>query len=373
MKLLLVSLDRKAFDAGDPARERLAALAGAFEELHVIVYARKSLGLERTRIAENAWLHPTASAGRFSYIPDAIRLGTALARTGRPDLVSGQDLGETGIAAWRIAKRLRVPLQLQDHADVFDPEFAREGAGNRVRALVGSWLVGKADCLRSVHPAAAARIARRFPALAPRIAVLPVFVDLARFGEPGPVAAVRERYPRFRRIALMASRLVPQKDIGFALRAFADAAVPDAGLVVLGEGPLRERLEGEARALGIGDRVAFAPWEPDLAPWYRAADLFLLSSRYESYGRTLVEAAAAGLPFVSTDVGVARMLADAGAGTVVALDDAKGFATAIAAGFASPPARQDRATPAIAPLTGTSMAAYRERFRASLERCAPRV
>lgn len=48
----------------------------------------------------------------------------------------------------------------------------------------------------------------------------------------------------------------------------------------------------------------FVGWQQDPAPHYRGADILLVASRYEGYGRMFVEAAAAGLPIVSTDVGV---------------------------------------------------------------------
>lgn len=47
------------------------------------------------------------------------------------------------------------------------------------------------------------------------------------------------------------------------------------------------------------------PWTNDLASYYKGADVYLLTSNYEGYGRTAVEAAACGLPVVMTDVGLA--------------------------------------------------------------------
>lgn len=369
MKVLMVSLDRKAFVSGDPARARFASYGSVFEEVHIIVYAKRDLGFSEAKIAENVWLYPTNSKSRLGYVGDAIRL----ARGRSVDIVSGQDLGETGFAAWRIARMLNVPLQLQDHADVFDPYFARESLGNRLRVSMARFLLPKADCIRTVLPGGKERIAVRFPKLEERITVLPVYTPTDRFKGTAASFSLHDRYPQFSWICLMATRLVPQKDIGFALRAFAEANVEGGGLVIVGEGPLKDALAQEAVELGIEDRVVFVPWELDLVSYYKTADLFLLSSAYESYCRTLVEAAASGLPFVSTDVGIASALVEAGAaGTVVAHGNHAAFRNAIRswheAGKAS--AEAGKGLAAVERLAGRDEDEYRARYRESLARCA---
>lgn len=105
----------------------------------------------------------------------------------------------------------------------------------------------------------------------------------------------------------MASRLTREKNIELALRAFALArkSVLEAGLVVVGDGDEKKRLLNVVRSLGISKAVIFEPWTDDLASYYKTADVFLNTSLYEGYGRTLVEARTAGIPVISTDVGVA--------------------------------------------------------------------
>jgi len=372
MKVLMVSLDRKVFEEGDPARVRLAAYGEVFEELHIIVYATKTAAYAKQRIAPNVWVYPTDSLHKVFYIPDAVSIAKQLSKNGTAiDVVSGQDLAETGIAAWRIARSRRVPLQLQDHADVFDPYFAKESVGNKIRVLVASLLIPKADCIRAVLPSGKERIASRFPTLKERISVLPVYTSVGAWKDTEPSFSVHDRFPQFSYIALMASRLVPQKDIEFALYAFKNADVKGSGLLVVGEGRLKTALENTVRLLGLEERVVFLPWEKDLVSFYKTADLFLLSSRYESYCRTLVEAAAAGLPFVSTDVGVAKTLVEAGAkGVVVSHDDLEGFTSAIRSAHQAGKDTGTSSLEAIARLQGATETEYRERYRATLEMCA---
>jgi glycosyltransferase involved in cell wall biosynthesis len=75
----------------------------------------------------------------------------------------------------------------------------------------------------------------------------------------------------------------------------------DACLMILGEGELRPVLESLVNKLGVGNRVAMPGFVDDPAPFYRSANLFVLSSNYEGFGNVIVEALACGTPVVSTD------------------------------------------------------------------------
>jgi glycosyltransferase involved in cell wall biosynthesis len=81
--------------------------------------------------------------------------------------------------------------------------------------------------------------------------------------------------------------------------------VPDLGLVVVGEGPERPRLEWLARDLEVSDRVYFAGQRSrkDALGLMAACDLFVLNSTYEGFPHVVLEAMALGLPVIATAVG----------------------------------------------------------------------
>ena len=121
-----------------------------------------------------------------------------------------------------------------------------------------------------------------------------------------------------------------EKDHAMLLGAL--AAMPDqaARVLLVGDGPERQRLEPLAAKLGVADRVTFAGATEDPAPFYREMDAFVLSSRTEQMPLSLLEAMASGLPVASTDVGdVRRMLPQGSRGGIVEA----GNATALAGVF----------------------------------------
>jgi len=138
-----------------------------------------------------------------------------------------------------------------------------------------------------------------------RLAVLPIFVDIGRFGGPQADAALASKFARFPTRILFVGRLESEKDPSLAVRSFAGAAPADSCLIVVGSGSGRGQLGKLAEELGVADRVFFEG-ERDSAPYYKVADLVLCTSRYEGYGLVIIEALGSGKPVLSTDVGVAR-------------------------------------------------------------------
>lgn len=102
----------------------------------------------------------------------------------------------------------------------------------------------------------------------------------------------------------IAARLVPQKGLAHALHAWPELlhAVPQAHLVIAGDGPLRAELESETDALNLRGRVHFLGWRHDVPHIMAGLDVFLLPSLWEGFGLVLLEAMAQRLPIVATQV-----------------------------------------------------------------------
>ncbi len=137
-------------------------------------------------------------------------------------------------------------------------------------------------------------------------------VDLSQFG-PGkvPERIYRKfRLPKNRPIVLYVGRVDPEKSLSKIVEAFAGVLdkVPDAMLVIVGDGTDRQHLTDLAKALGIEKSLRFPGrvYPPDVMEIYRAARLFATASETETQGIVLIEAAATGLPLVAVDAGAVR-------------------------------------------------------------------
>jgi phenylacetate-CoA ligase len=117
--------------------------------------------------------------------------------------------------------------------------------------------------------------------------------------------------------------------------------VGGAHLVVVGDGPERAAVHQRAADLDVLDAVTFAGAVPhrDTPAFYRAADVFALSSEFDNSPNALLEAMASGLPIVSTDVGGVREFVDVpDGGAIVPSGDAGALAGAIERYMTSPSA-----------------------------------
>ena len=172
-----------------------------------------------------------------------------------------------------------------------------------------------------------------------RVSVLP---------NPSPVVAELGQRDELRRkfglngaTLAFAGRLTAQKSLGRALEAVARA--DGVKLVIAGEGPERELLQTRAGELGIGDRVTFLGAQPRerIVELFHAADATILSSSWENFPHTVVEALAVGTPVLAMQAGgVAEVVHDGVNGLLVAAGDTAALGEAVRRYFADDELRE---------------------------------
>ncbi|MFF3319643.1 glycosyltransferase [Streptomyces sp. NPDC003035] len=227
-----------------------------------------------------------------------------LIRTLRPALVHAHS-AKAGLCA-RLALRGRIPTVYQPHAWSF------EAVDGTVAALAGLWerraarwthrVICVSDAERRTGEEAGVRAAW---------SVIHNGVDVARFAtEPTTGETAHPSAPGAADgsggdgpLVVCVGRLCRQKGQDVLLTAWPAvlAEIPTARLVLVGDGPDRERLRAAAPP-----SVRFAGAVDDTAPWYRAADLVVLPSRWEGMALAPLEAMASGRPVVVSDVDGAR-------------------------------------------------------------------
>jgi len=159
-------------------------------------------------------------------------------------------------------------------------------------------------------------------------------IDVKRFQQGGDRLAVLRSLgmPPLGQVVGTIARLAPQKGVAYFIEAAA-MLVKDyqVNFVIIGDGPLRRRLEAEAAERGLGQRVFFAGERRDIPEILSALDLFVLPSVTEGFPLTLLEAMAAGKPVVATTAGgIPEAVVDQRTGLLVPPRDAQALAWAIA-------------------------------------------
>jgi len=315
MNVLFIGIDHTLCDppasdcSSSLTREQI--LARHLDTYHLLIMTLKKSAAQPLRmIGNNLRIYASRSASVFSMVRDAWRMAADICREQPVDLISTQDPLLTGWVGYRLSRRFGLPWNVQLHGDYLNnPYWLRESMQNRGYNLLGKYLLPRTDTIIAVHPELKRCLERLInPDRVPRY-YLPhgLGIDTALFREieSTALADVPQKKGDETRV-LFAGRLVAQKNLRALLHAIPQVlrVYPKTLFLLAGEGPQRNRLQTLSRSLKITANIR---WLGDLAyrdmpSVYRASDLFVLPSFYEGYPRVLMEAAASGLPIVSTPI-----------------------------------------------------------------------
>lgn len=306
MHVMMISLDASML--GDPhgnTVQRHVEYANRTGELTVVAYNPAVQPKPVTRIADNFVIYPTNT--RPTLFPwAAYRVAVRVQRVHPADVVTTQDPFATGLVGVLLKRRFGVPLDMQNHSSFLDnPVWVHERPlRNRLLVLLSKLTIRAADTHRVLtHGEQQRYLARGIPA--ERVAVLPTPTDVRLCAAPVPDAAIRalrERLgvPADAPVILWVGLPVAFKNVDLLLAAYqrVRAQHPDARLVMVGDFSARPDFKAHAEAAGVifTGRVA----HDDLPLYYHMADVYTHSSRYEGFGKVLVEALATGTPVIAT-------------------------------------------------------------------------
>lgn len=286
---------------GVPLHLRRLALAvreRGFEPAVVSLYPPGPVG----RMLEEAGIEVEGCGGRGGWDFRVIRRLAGIIRRRQPDLVHAL-LFHANFAARRAARRAGLPrarviceiqtVEVERRWHLLVDRFTHRGC----RCTIGN--------SQSVvdHLAAHARIPRD------RLRLVRGGLEPERLQQAKPIPRRDLGYSDEDKLVLWVGRLDPVKGLELLLPAFAalDADL-NAHLLLVGEGPLRPRLEQQLSELHLQARVRLLGTRNDVPALLKTADVFVFPSRTEGLPNALLEAMAAGCPIVATDVAGCRDL-----------------------------------------------------------------
>ena len=306
MHVLMISLDASLLGAqhGNTVQRHLE-YAQRVGDLTIVTYTPASAPRSMQQFADNFAVYPANT--RPIFFPwAAYRLAARLHRQRPFDLVSTQDPFATGIVGLLLKWRLGLPLDVQNHSSFFNNAawIAERPLRNRALHALGCFVARRADTLRVLTSDEKAQVVR-IGVAAERVTVLstPTHVDLFTPPvAPERLAALRATLgiPAEAPVVLWVGRPAAVKNVDLLLDAIRQvrAARPDARLILAGD--FSERPDFVRRA--ESERVVFPGRvdHADLPAYYQMAAVYAHTSRYEGFGKVIVEALAAGTPVVAT-------------------------------------------------------------------------
>lgn len=326
MKILMFSSDPNIADMNSAAAQRMVEYGNLVSKLTILVLLRK----KKPDVQLSEKVEVRVLSGRIMRFYKSFFVARQLFKKEKYDLIVAQDI-EHAAVAWKLSVWHKVPWQMQIHADIFSPYFWRQSFVNKLRVITAKTLIPRASCIRVVSK----RIKNSLEGLGYRaegVATLPIYIDLEKFKKTEPKFNLHQKYPEFDFVILSVARLTKEKNVSLAIEAMAEIVKkhPKAGLVIVGDGPERKSLELRIKNYELSKNVKLEGWSDDVVSYYKSADCFLLTSNYEGYGMAVVEAMAAGLPVVMTDVGVAEdLVRDNETGLVVPVGNSNRVSLAI--------------------------------------------
>ncbi len=287
----------------------------------------------------------TTGAGRTAYIARAIRLALRAALDRSPDLITTQDPFLTAYVGLSVRRRIRRPVIIQNHSSFLgEPHWVRERpvVYHALRELARA-LLRRADGWRVVNEREREYYVERLRLPPDRVRVLPVPCRIEPFlVDPAPSEVERRRaelgLSETDKVLLWVGRPVKVKRLPILFSVFerVRAEHPGARLVLVGDPslvPYEERHTPLPQGAVWAGQVAF----DDLPAFYALADVFVLTSSYEGFGRVLVEAGAAARPAVATATAGARDIIRHGeTGFLAPVDDSQALAAHVRALLAAP-------------------------------------
>jgi glycosyltransferase involved in cell wall biosynthesis len=303
MNLLMISGDRSILQGKKgPFWYLLEEMVRYWNRIDVITpYAgRNHSHIDEQGLFGKVHFHP--SSHRLWYQPRwIVKKGKELIRSHAHTVISVHEYPPfyNGLGTEWLSRRTGVPYALEIHHIVGYPKAASpaEWIGKHLSHL---FLVNDAYGASKVRCVSrgAAGVLERWGARKDTLYIIPSFYLDQESLQPDPT--IQKEFD-----IVCCGRLVANKGHKEVLHAL--QKLPEAMLLIVGDGPLRWRLENYAERLKVSDRVHFAGWLPESSDVYRAiqsAKVFVMNSKSEGGPRVALEAMALGMPIISTRVGV---------------------------------------------------------------------
>ncbi len=329
INLLLISLDSTILSKNSDSHRRMSSYATQLFTLSILVMTKTHLP---------SILEPFYATGfdgwRIVRFIKAYILGCRWIHERHINLVSVQDPFESGLLGFLISRRARAKLEVQLHGDFFGNEyFRRMSWWNSLRCFFGIFILRRAHAIRVVsHRIKQSLIQRGFDEK--RMYVIPI--SSTNIYEEKTRARVLNS-DAFNIVCV--ARLSKEKNVALIARAlpYILGTIPHAHVTIVGEGSESAEIRANAKSLGVRESITLVGHQKDVTPYYRDADVVVIPSCTEGWGRVAIEAMGFSKVVVMTDVGLAgEVLIHEHNGLIIPIDDVSALVRAVISLYSHP-------------------------------------
>ena len=318
MNVLIIGKDSEIFKDGSnhsndvlsrhcQYSEVLKKQFGDLSNIRILNYSCKKSQFKKRQVTAGMIIYPTQSIRRFTFLLDAARILPSLFHGWKPDLITAQEPWEEGILAWVTARITRAKFLQQLHLDIFSVAWKCEKPINRLKRLLGGFILKRADAVRVVSEGLKYKTLESLKLPLNKVYSVPVSVELF----PSNQLLNKEKYkenifPGLSKfpLVLYVGRFYAPKN----LQLWVDVAIhilqnrPDVRFLLVGDGPDFSEIQARIKASKYSHNFIL-PGKKNhekLPEIFSAADVFLMTSSHEGFGRVILEAQFSGIPVVST-------------------------------------------------------------------------
>lgn len=290
LNVLMVSIDQSLAYADSQSARRVVRYGNVVDHLMIITIGPQ---ISYMQPKQNVEIVVLARSNKLLTLWRYVRAIHVQVGTKKWQLLTVQDAYYLGFLCWLLAWWHGLKMEVQVHG------FEKQ---NMFRRLLTHWLLPRADSVRTVSQRYVQLLTRAYPAIVQKIVCVPVYTPVEIY-QRSSYSVSSARLFTF----MTVGRLVAVKNISLQIRAIHELKKQGiiCRLLIVGEGLKYESLQAKTQSLEVDSLVSFIGWQNNVAPYYHESDAFLLTSDSEGWGMVVIEAAAAGLPIIMTDVGCA--------------------------------------------------------------------
>ncbi|HPL95297.1 MAG TPA: glycosyltransferase family 4 protein [bacterium] len=332
MNILMLSSDKTVLNGtriGDTIN-RLELYGKNLTWLDVVVYANKKENFDTVKISSNVTGIPSNSWSKLFFCFDVIKIFHRLNLKHKIDLIIAQDPFIFALAGWWLKKKYKIKLLIHFHGDFWqNPQWLQEKWYNIFLLFLSYYTVKKADAIRVVSAGIKQKLIRRGIG-AQKITVISTPVNLRLFlmADTKQNQLIKQKFGLVSedKIILFVGRLEPEKNLLWFLDVFNEVIKHEqyAKFLIIGTGGERNKIIKKIKFLNLTNKIILIGGisHAELPIYYHLANVLVLPSTSESFGKVLVEAGAAAIPCVaSATTGAKEIIKDNKTGFLVPINN----------------------------------------------------